>query len=242
MLGHLAVSYMNDQHEFNVKTVSSRWPSDEIMEDIKKSKSDIIINCIGAIPQKTKDFAVNTQLPRWLEINLPPACRIIHPGTDCEMDDDDYGSSKREASEYIQNTSDRTRIIQTSIIGPELSSSAGLFSWFMGEKNNVDGWTKHMWNGNTTLEWSKQCLNIIKNWEKYSILTTIEGQRMSKYEVLILIKKIFNKNTEITPVETPPVDKCLSGTVKSKALKEQLEDLKNFMFKRKKQYGQYFTA
>ena len=49
-------------------------------------------------------------------------CKIIHPGTDCEMDDDDYGNSKRIASEWIKSSGQNTKIIKTSILGPELNT------------------------------------------------------------------------------------------------------------------------
>lgn len=243
MLGHLVADYLTDHEEINVSTVSSRWPSENFKSELVNTEVDFIVNCIGAIPQKTDDFSANIDLPRWLEENIDKQVKIIHPGTDCEIDDDAYGISKRRASEYIQKYSKRTRIIQTSIIGPELSSSAGLFGWFMSESGRVGGWTSHMWNGNTTLQWVYCCLDIMKNWESYKTLTVLEGQTISKFEILTSIKKVFKKDIIVDPVETDTwVNKCLSGEIKTKALEAQLKELKHYMRKRATQYEQYFTS
>ena len=43
-------------------------------------------------------------------------CKIIHPSTDCEMDNDDYGLSKKKAADYIKNKGTKTKMLQTSII------------------------------------------------------------------------------------------------------------------------------
>ena len=242
MLGHLVKDYLLSSPDVTIKTINHRWPSENFKSSVKSAEVDIVINCIGAIPQKTKDFSVNIELPIWLENNVSKSTKIIHPGTDCEIDDDDYGNSKREASEYIQRNSTRTKIIQTSIIGPELFSSAGLFSWFMSSTGSVNGWTTHLWNGNTTLEWAHRCLDMIKNWEKYDILTVIQGETVSKYEILSLIQETFEKDIEINAVETSSVvNKCLEGELKTAPLKEQLLELKKYMIERKTKYDQYFT-
>ena len=243
MLGHLVEDYLSGCKEASVSTIEHRWPTNDFKTEVINSNIDFVVNCIGSIPQKTNDFSPNIELPMWLEENLDSSIRIIHPGTDCEIDNDEYGTSKRKASEFIQKNSKRTRIIQTSIIGPELSSSAGLFGWFMSENNKVGGWTSHMWNGNTTLEWSHHCWDIINNWENYETLTVVEGQTVSKFEILTAIKKVFKKDIVIEAVETEAwVNKCLSGELKTKSLESQLKELKDYMQKRETKYEQYFAA
>ena len=121
MLGHMIVKYFKSQN-IEILTTSKRFPN----WDFGMFKnSDYIINCIGAIPQKTNNFKINHELPKWLEkLNK----KIIHPGTDCEVDNSDYGKSKKLATDYILNNANNTKIIQTSIIGPEVKNKVSLLN------------------------------------------------------------------------------------------------------------------
>ena len=101
-----------------IETMEFRFPSEEFQDHIRNSRSSFLINCIGAIPQKTSTFSSNVDLPRFLLNNY--SGRIIHPGTDCEIDSDEYGLSKKAATDLILSyPQPNTKIIQTSIIGPE---------------------------------------------------------------------------------------------------------------------------
>jgi dTDP-4-dehydrorhamnose reductase len=227
MLGHIVVKYLQDQN-INVNTISYRYPSEEFKKEIKKFKGDYIINCIGAIPQKTNIFLINTELPIWLSQNSN--VKIIHPGTDCEMDNDEYGISKRLARDYILNKSKNTKIIKTSIIGPELNSKSSLFEWFLNNEIEVKGYTKVMWSGITTLEWVKQCLILIYNWELYEKENIIKSTCLSKYNLLSLIKEIFNKNINIIPDDKIIINKCLTGNIEVPNIKIQLQELKDYYY------------
>ena len=185
---------------------------------------DFIVNCVGAIPQKTNKFDINWEIPIWLENNTN--CKIIHPSTDCEMDDDDYGNSKRKAADFIKSKGTKTKMIQTSIIGPEINSNASLLEWFLSQEDEVFGYTKALWNGNTTLEWSKWCLNLINNWDDYPKLSILQSNTVSKYKLLNLFKEIYQKDIIIQKRELGK-DKTLKGNIKTKNIKEQLWELKN---------------
>ena len=108
MLGNAVCRYLNEQRDVSVVIDSqkNRWPSNSFKKSIKNFNGDYIINCIGAIPQRTNQFEVNYELPIWLDKNVD--CRIIHPATDCEMDDDAYGISKWEAEQGLWQVSQRT--------------------------------------------------------------------------------------------------------------------------------------
>lgn len=225
MLGHMLVKYLTDQN-YTIHTVNYRFPSKEFKNEVLKFNGDYIINAIGAIPQKTNLFDINHELPIWLDKHTNN--KIIHAGTDCEMDDDEYGMSKRIASDYIKKFSTNTKIIKASIIGPELDSKSSLLEWFLNSETDVKGYTKAMWNGITTLEWSKQCLNLIINWDKYERENIIESTCLSKYDLLNLIKDIFNKDINVVPEDKISADKCLKGNIKSSDIKTQLQELKNY--------------
>jgi dTDP-4-dehydrorhamnose reductase len=221
MLGNAVHSYLNQFHE--IETITYRWPTAEFDKCIKQFDGDYIINCIGAIPQKTNNFTINTLLPIFLDINSP--CPIIHPSTDCEIDDSIYGVSKRYATEWLSNYGKQTYVFKTSIIGIELNSADSLLCWFLNQ-NKVHGYTDALWNGITTLEWAKQCNNLINSdvAKNYNVFST---ECISKYELLNHIKDIFHHDAEIEAISGIGKDKCLHG-IKLNDIKQQLIELKEF--------------
>ena len=227
MLGHMLVKYLTDQN-YTIHTINYRFPSKEFKDEVLKFNGDYIINVIGAIPQKTNLFNINHELPIWLDKYSKH--KIIHAGTDCEMDNDDYGISKRIASDYIKKFSTNTKIIKTSIIGPELDSKSSLLEWFLNSKTDIKGYTRVLWSGITTLEWSKQCLDLINNWDEYERENIIEGTCLSKYNLLNSIKETFNKNINIIPEDKININKCLKGNIKVPHIKIQLQELKKYYY------------
>ena len=225
MLGHMVKQQLDLVVGIEVCTIKERYPNwdKSIFNDV-----DFIVNCIGSIPQKTNNFDINWKIPIWLENNVN--CKIIHPSTDCEIDNDSYGLSKKKASEFIKNVGTKTKMIQTSIIGPEINSTASLLEWFLSQEGEIFGYTKAMWNGNTTLEWSKWCLNLINNWDDYQKLSILQSNTVSKYELLNLIKEIYQKDIIIQKKELGK-DKTLKGNIKTKDIKHQLIELKNTKWK-----------
>ena len=232
MLGHMVHKYLSTKDDCEIVTTNLRWPTqlfrDSIMYFRPEQGGDYIINCIGAIHQRTNDFDVNTELPIWLDKNV--SCRVIHPGTDCEIDDDDYGNSKRKAAEYILKNGVVTKIIKTSIVGFELNSKASLLEWLLSSKGEISGYTKAYWNGNTTLQWAKICYNMISTWDNYDKLNIISTQNVSKYELLNIMKKVFNKNIKINKNDDVEIDKCLTKTLtmENENIETQLIEMRNF--------------
>ena len=165
--------------------------------------------------------------------------KIIHPGTDCEIDDDDYGNSKREAAEYLLDEGKDTKIIKTSIIGPEMNSKSSLLEWFLNSKNEVSGYSEAYWNGNTTLQWSKVCYKIMSDYGKYDDLNIPTSNCISKYELLNVMKDVFEMDITIKENSDVSIDKCLLGTksaydssynMPSVDIKKQLKELKKFYY------------
>jgi dTDP-4-dehydrorhamnose reductase len=222
MLGHMVAKYLRSQG-VDVDVTSRRFPdwNYEMFE-----RADYVVNCIGAIPQRTNNFTINYELPQWLS---KLDTKVIHPGTDCEMDDDEYGASKRKAAEYILNNSTNTKILKTSIIGPELKGKASLLEWFLSQEGSVKGYTEAIWNGNTTLQWAKQCLHMMTNWDQYNQLTILEGECLSKYEMLLIFKSVFGRKNIITPHKLGK-NKCLKGSIYTPSLKQQMQELKQYYY------------
>jgi len=226
MLGNAVYKYLNSKTDVITQHLSDfRWYSKSFVRDILTFDGDYIINCIGAIPQRTDKFEVNYELPIWLDKNVK--CKIIHPATDCEMDNDDYGKSKSKAGIYLESNGNNTKQIMTSIIGHELNSSNSLLDWFLNANGEVSGYSECYWNGNTTLEWAKQSYDMIINWDSYSKKTTIISECISKYELLNIIKGVYNKNIIVNQNNNIKANKCLLG-IERDSIEIQLKELKEF--------------
>lgn len=231
MLGHMLMKYFSDKG-YVTHTTDYRFPSKEFIDYVSNWKGDYIINAVGAIPQKTKQFEINVTLPIWLSSCVKT--NVIHAGTDCEMDDDEYGISKKSASNFIKSRSVNTKIIKASIIGPELNSHKSLLDWFLNSTDKVYGYSKAMWNGITTLEWAKQCELLINDWNNYLVENIVEGECLSKYDLLIKIKKVFNLEIDIIPNENININKCLKGSIKVPNIEDQLIQLKKYYYEKSK--------
>lgn len=227
MLGHMVKLYLSKFHDIEI--IKDRWPSKYFKDQILENKASVLINCIGAIPQKTNKYQVNWELPIWLDENFKG--RIIHPSTDCEMDEDDYGISKRKAAEWLLKNAKRTKIIKTSIIGPELNGHASFLNWFLSNKDgtSINGYSNHMWNGITTLSWAKFSKSLIENWTIYPIRTVLSSQCISKYELCVICNTVFDRKILINPFRTEKsFNKCLVPDIELDNIEIQLKELRKF--------------
>jgi len=214
MLGHIVVKYLRNQN-VNVMTTDIRWPEPPFKVDMRL---DYVVNCIGAIPQKANTFDINWQLPIWLDLHAP--CNVIHTGTDRE-DNSPYCISKSIALNYIRQHGKQTKVIQTSVIGPEIQTSASIFEWFLSENHAVvDGYDNVIWTGMTTLEWAKQCYNMICDWDKSPVINTFNtvSSTISKYSLLNNINDVFDKKVKINKITDV------------KLITQQLRELKEFYY------------
>lgn len=251
MLGRTLVRYFTEATSYTVITLPTRWGDPDFLPQLLALTPDVIINCIGKIPQKNPSdqeyFSINIELPRSLEsIGVP----VIHPSTDCEFKgtiapgetytktsvrdaDDVYGKSKAAISQEIESSFVNTKIIRTSIIGHEEATAVALLDWFLSQSETVRGYTNHYWNGLTTLEWAKRAQHLIESWDTSPVLNQYgTSAHYSKFDIITTAKEIYQKDIEIIPFETDQtLNKCLLSDTHIPALTEQLEELKAFFKK-----------
>ena len=232
MLGHMVHKYISTKDNCEISTTDLRWPSEEFMEYVHNFDGDFIVNCIAAIPQRKNDFKLNTTLPIWLD-KLDKNYKIIHPGTDGEMGDDDYGRSKKIATDHLIEEGKDTTIIKTSIIGPEIHNKASLLEWFLNTKEKkINGYDKFYWNGITTLQWSKICYKIMCDFYRYDTLNIPTSECISKYDLLNIMKSVFSKKIYINRDSNTKVHRCLNRTydMPNLDIETQLKELKEFYY------------
>lgn len=210
---------------------------------------DYLINCIGIIKPYCKDndpegvqraIIINALFPHKLKT---VKTKIIQIATDCvysgnkgdyiETDPHDaldvYGKTKSLGEVFDGSVLN----IRCSIIGPEIKGKLSLLEWFLSQKegSKLKGFAHHLWNGVTTLQFAKLCEKIILN-DLYSKLLSVSpthhfypNNTVSKYELLNIFSKIFNKKHEIEYVDNfgPPVKRTLSSkfTMLSEILENQ---------------------
>jgi len=220
MLGRYIYLVLKDKYhiiqinrtEFNIET-DIRNKLYQYFENC--TQDDIIINCIGAIPQKVnydnirKYILVNTLLPNYLDqISLQKNCKFIHITTDCVFDgetgnytnndihtaNDIYGVSK-SLGENLCNAC----IIRTSIIGEERYHKKSLLEWVLSKKNDkINGFSNHTWNGITCLEFAKLLNNIIDKKEYWiGKKNVISPDIVSKYQLCCYINEIYQCNIQV---------------------------------------------
>ena len=208
---------------------------------------DAVINCAGIIkPHALKDpnmtMFINGAFPYILS-NIYKS-KLIHITTDCvyngtenapydELSDkspnDLYGLSKS-----LGEPKEKSLVLRTSIIGPELGEGSSLISWFKKQEGQtVKGFTTHYWNGLTTKEFAKICDKIIANRDEYpkTGLYHIYGNDVSKFGMLQAFRKKYGINVTIEPAEPPMVDRRLrtnydlSRKLMTPTFEDRLEDL-----------------
>ena len=177
------------------------------------SRMDVIINCIGLIKQKKniKNYhktmmKINALFPKKLNKLSKPKQKIYQIATDGVYDGyvgkynedelhsatDIYGLSKSKGEMIEKNFFN----IRCSIIGNELTYDNSLISWFLNTKSNkINGYTNHLWNGVTNLVFAK-ILNfiIIKKINLPNKFHLVPKNEMSKYDILMFLKKIYKKD------------------------------------------------
>lgn len=248
MLGNAVRSYLTKTNKYDVLITDKRYGDPDFETGLKAINPDVIINCIGAIPQRkpaVEEYKrINIDLPIFLESLRK---KVVHPTTDCEFSGsipvdkrysktdnrdaaDDYGKSKATISRMIEDSFRNTKMIRTSIIGHELASHVSLLDWFLNSEGKVSGYTNHYWNGITTLEWAKLCESLIDDWDNYPVLNQYgTSKNKTKFELLQDFSRVYGKDLTIAPYETDvTVNKCLESDKELPALVEQLAELKTF--------------
>ena len=229
---------------------------------INTTMPNIIINCIGILNKNAennpeKAVLINSYLPHFLEaITKNTNIKIIHISTDCVFSGKEgnyletsfkngigYYAQSKALGEII-NKKDLT--FRTSIIGPELNNAGiGLFNWFYNQKGEINGYTKAIWTGITTIE----LLNAIKaaiTENLCGLYHLVNNKRISKFDLLNLIKDEFVKNIILIEDNNYKIDKSLLNTRKDfdfkvKEYKEMVSDMNFWIKKHKNLYNHYNT-
>lgn len=240
MAGHMISLYMKEQgHDVfgfdrsvpkYVNGIAGDARNTELIRDlIVDGKYDSVINCIGILNQFAEDNKalasfLNSYFPHFLaEVTEGTDTQVIHMSTDCvfsgkrgEYTESDFrdGETFYDRSKALGELEDNKNItLRNSIVGPDINPNGiGLLNWFMKQSGEINGYTKAMWTGQTTLQLAKTMEAAAKE-KAHGLFNTVPNHSISKYELL----KLFNHYLRddmiiINPIEGINADKSLKRT------------------------------
>jgi dTDP-4-dehydrorhamnose reductase len=259
MLGKYVSTYLKDyfdvinitKNDIDASNISEN-DLEQKLKDLKIKNGDVIINCIGTIKPMVdllgdlNAIKVNSIFPRILaNVCQKLKIQMIHPTTDCVYTGN-KGSYNENDTHDISDIYGRTKslgepnnctVIRTSIIGEEVNQGKSLVEWIKLNKNKtVFGFTNHIWNGMTCLQFAKVCKQIIDENLFWIGIKHLYSNSLNKKELVKLISDIYDLNIEVTPKETPAIcDRSLTtiyienlNRFNIPTLKDQIIEMKNF--------------
>lgn len=208
-----------------------------LKQKIIKFKPNLIINCIGVIKQKILSleekniFYINSIFPHEVyKISNMINSKIIHFSTDCVFDgkkgnytenslpnaEDIYGFSKALGELDFNNS----LTIRTSIIGHELQSKNSLLEWFLQlNQKKCYGFADAYFSGLTTIEIFNFLEKFILKNKKINGIYHLSASKISKFNLLKKISKIYSKKIKIIKNNDLKIDRSLNSKKIKKLVK-----------------------
>jgi len=224
-------------------------------------RADIVVNCIGLLQKSCAERAdlavlVNSYLPHFLEQRSAEGKeRVIHLSTDCVFsgargnyteDDPTDGDTMYDRSKALgEIRNDRDLTFRMSIIGPDIDpKGTGLFNWFMAQKGDIQGYSKTIWNGVTTLELARAVDEAIQI-GLAGLYHLTPNASIDKHSLLQLFQRVFGKDdVTIHKVDGLILNKSLVNTRKDfdfevRDYPQQIADMHEWVKGHRQMYKHY---
>lgn len=240
LIGHQVYFYLKQFDEFQIinSSFTRKVSKDTILFDLRNSKKldnfilkinpDYIVNCVGLLIEDSKNrpldaIYLNAYLPHLLKSYAEKVnAKLIHISTDCvfsgnkgaysELDEKDGTSIYARTKSLGEIIDNRHLTLRTSVVGPELKlNGTELFNWFMSQFKPINGYTKSIWSGVSTIELAKAVKRAISQ-NTVGLYQITNNDKISKFELLSLINKHRKIKIEITPIDGVISDKSLIDT------------------------------
>lgn len=227
--GHEVLGFDLAKSQYVDSIAGNAFDTEYLRTVIKKGKFDTVINCIGILNQfaeQNKALAtfLNSYFPHFLvETTASTDTQVIHMSTDCVFsgkrgsyseDDLPDGETFYDRSKALGEINDEKNItLRNSIVGPDINPNGiGLLNWFMHQKGEINGYTRTMWTGQTTLQLAKTMEAAAMD-RAHGLFNTVPDHSISKYELCSLFNKYLRNNSiMIHPVQGIDADKSLKRT------------------------------
>ena len=240
MAGHTIGLYLQEQghdvYGFDLREsqyiksfAGNAFDTETIAKVIKEGRYDSVINCIGVLNQFAEQnhalaAFLNSYFPHFLAKTTEGTdTQVIHMSTDCVFSgkrgsytENDFQDGKTfyDRSKALGELNDEKNItLRNSIVGPDINPNGiGLLNWFMHQTGEINGYTKAMWTGQTTLQLAKT-MEVAARERACGLVNTVPDYSISKHDLCGLFNKYFRNNAlTIHPVEGVNADKSLKRT------------------------------
>lgn len=241
MAGHIISLYLKEQgHDVLGFALSKSKLVDSVVGDamdagfmrelIGVNKFDTVINCIGLLNQfaennKAGATYLNAYFPHQLaQLTEGTKTQVIHMSTDCVFsgekghyveDDLRDGTTFYDRSKALgELDDDKNLTMRQSIVGPDINQNGiGLLNWFMQQHGEINGYTKAIWTGQTTLQLAKT-MEAAARERAHGLYNMVPDTWISKCGLLGLFNKYLRDNSLIIhPVDNKmTADKSLQRT------------------------------
>ncbi|MFA5005855.1 MAG: sugar nucleotide-binding protein [Candidatus Izemoplasmatales bacterium] len=227
--GHDVIGFDRKPSSLVKSIVGDALNKNEIKDIVSRGDFDTVINCIGILNQsaeenKSNAVFLNSYLPHFLsDITKNTNTQIIHMSTDCvfsgnrgqytELDQRD-GTSFYDRTKALGELDDNKNItLRNSIVGPDINATGiGLLNWFLCQSGPINGFSKVLWTGQTTLQLAKTMEHAAMN-RAHGLYNMVPDHSISKLNLLKLFNRYFKNNTvQIIPKDEIYIDKSLKRT------------------------------
>jgi dTDP-4-dehydrorhamnose reductase len=224
--GHNVTAFSRRPFEYCNNIIGDITDLSYLKSVIIQGKYDAVINAIGILNKDAEDnkshaVLLNSYLPHYLsEITRDIETKIIHMSTDCVFSGSTGGyteTSLRDGETFydrskalgeLENNKDLT--FRNSIIGPDINEEGiGLFNWFMKQHRPVNGFTRAIWTGVTTLTLAKAMEKALEV-NLTGLYNLVNNETINKFDLLNLFNKHMKANgIKILPSDSFEIDKSL---------------------------------
>jgi dTDP-4-dehydrorhamnose reductase len=260
--GHDVFTFSRNSFKFGNNIIGDLTNIDFLANVIKKGNYDVIINAAGILNKnaelnKSQAVLINSYLPHYLsEITRNLKTKIIHMSTDCVFSGDkgSYNeSSLRDGISFYDRTkalgeieNDKDLTFRNSIVGPDLNKNGiGLFNWFMQQGGKINGYTKAIWTGVSTITLAKAMKKAIEE-NLTGVYHLVNNKKISKHELLKLFNK-YLRDEKITILQDDKfqIDKSLINNredflFKVPSYEEMVIEIKEWILNHQDLYPHYF--
>lgn len=198
-----------------------------LMRVFAEVKPDLVINCIGLTKHHSQahDPLLSTPINALLPHRLADICkaigaRFIHVSTDCVfsgargnyVEDDSadatdvYGKTK-----FLGEVSAPHAVtLRTSTIGHELQSAYGLLEWFLAQEGRCTGFGRAIFSGLPNITFAQVVRDVVIPRPELSGIFHVGAEPINKYDLLVLIARIYKKSIEIDRDDSFVMDRSMN--------------------------------
>ena len=203
--------------------------ADSLVSVLCKVEPDVVINCVGVVKQLAQAddplqaLPINALLPhRLAKLCSLGRARLVQISTDCVFDGAKGGyleSDKSDATDLYGKSKFLGEVdypnavtLRTSIIGHELGNPHSLVDWFLAQHGTCRGFSNAIFSGLPTVELARVIRDFVLPAPSLRGLYHVAAAPINKFELLTLVKEVYQKEIEITLDGSLKIDRSLDAS------------------------------